>query len=190
MHILAQTNSMTPWTVMVVAVLGALGTLALHLFLFVSKSVTDSQVPRLEMLRKIVEDTNEAFFNIRSTGQAIVRMRKKIIRGEGDDPDIVNDGQYARECRRSASKLFTSAIGYSYALGHPGLADQITDAHDWVVATALKVKDASTLEDLEKLREVLNAGVHQRWMDIACRLDHHLREEARLKTAFQRYFGS
>ncbi|RYZ73497.1 MAG: hypothetical protein EOP09_01795 [Proteobacteria bacterium] len=65
------------WGAVIALAFTGIGTLLLHLFLIVGKSVADSQVPRIELIRKSLEDFCEGSFEFSRLGDLALKWHGK-----------------------------------------------------------------------------------------------------------------
>lgn len=184
----AQTSiSVNPWITICVVVVGAVGTLLLHIFLVVTASIARSQEPRLEMLRSAVEDLNEGIYFYMIINARMVIDRKKAIRSKNPTPE--DRYQSNMDFIEKGGKHLTSASGKMLALSQNGLAEEIRLLTAWAADLSRRLVTSTTVEDCEKIQNDYSSGLRIRRESISDLLAKQLREEALLITAFKRYFG-
>lgn len=178
------TTGTPPSVTITIVVVGALGTLALHLFLLITKSVADSQTPRIELLRMAIEEFNEFAHAEGISLREYARSKKLDLLNPGSGENLKKMVQSLEK----GQKKLNQATGHMMALGYTGLADQMRAISDSGHALVRSIEMCTMVGEVEKTLNKARAKCLKDSDAVMARMAECLREESLLGVSFRRYF--
>lgn len=159
--------------------------MALHFLLLLMKSVVDSQVPRLDLLRKAIEEVNGAFHSV----GIIIREEAAIFNAEliGQEYKATDLEKY-RDLQDRGMELLTNAEGHLLAIGQVGIANELRPLNNWIADQLDTFENLPSSDAIEKNRVRIYSELLQKRKQILSLMEVQLREEAHLGRALERYF--
>jgi len=168
------------------AILGGIVTLALNIVRIVSTSITDSQKPRIDLLRSALEGFNEATYVFGLIG----REHGFVMAGRA-----LNLPEYGKDEFRKYSDLLdegmrhlSNSIGHTLAISHDGIAHSLRAFQDMIFENMKLIRKGDCADSHARYICKFSGDLRAKRDEILRQFEIHLRDEARLSTAFRRYF--
>ena len=170
------------------AILGGLVTLALNFVRIITTSVIASQKTRIELLRSALEGFNSATYTFALIGreQGFVMAREDLNLDRYDED---RRNMYVDQLDEGMRQL-SNSMGYCLAIGYSNMGESMRKFQDMVFDNMGTIENGADADAHSDYKAKFNTDLRCERDKILNQFEVYLKEEAKLSTAFSRYFGS